>query len=68
MGGNGPEGEKVLETIINTGYYRLCLVVTTTCAKGRKSSPTLSARQSELQRNPLPFLPNYAEYALKLNR
>ena len=44
MGGNGPEVEKVLEPRINTGYYRLCLVVTATCAKWQKSSPTLSAK------------------------
>ena len=44
MGGKGPEVEKVLETRINTGYYHLCLVLTTTCAKWQKSSPTLSAR------------------------
>jgi len=43
LGGNRPEVEKVLETTINTGYYRLCLVVTTTCAKWRKSNPSLSA-------------------------
>jgi hypothetical protein len=43
VGGNAPEVEKVLETSINTSYYRLCLVVTTTCAKWWKSSPTLSA-------------------------
>ena len=33
MGGNEPEVEKVLATCIDTGYYRLCLVATTTCAK-----------------------------------
>ena len=58
MGGNRPEVEKVLETRINTGYYHLCLVVTTTCTKWRKSSPTLSAilfKINELPRfhNPL---------------
>ena len=36
MGGNRPKVQKVLETSINRGYCRLCLVVTTTCAKWRE--------------------------------
>jgi hypothetical protein len=39
VGGNGPEVDKVLETSINTRYYRVRLVVTTTCAKWRNRIP-----------------------------